>query len=51
MVKIRGVSTVDDYMKTNLCWWNEAAQVHAQGEAYQLQAFKEGMSKLLSRQD
>jgi SAM-dependent methyltransferase len=37
---------LDEYRKTNQEWWNEAAQVHAQGEAYQLQAFKEGMSKL-----
>ena len=37
---------MDEYRKTNQDWWNEAAQVHAQGEAYQLKAFKEGMIKL-----
>lgn len=37
---------MDEYIKTNQDWWNEAAQVHAQGEAYQLKAFKEGMIKL-----
>jgi hypothetical protein len=37
---------LDEYIKANQDWWNEAAQVHARGEAYQLQAFKEGMIKL-----
>ena len=46
LAKNRGVSTVDDYMKTNQDWWNEAAQVHAQGDAYQLKAFQEGLIKL-----
>ena len=26
---------MDEYRKANQQWWNEAAQVHAQGEAYQ----------------
>jgi len=46
LAKNRGVSTVDDYMKINQDWWNEAAQVHAQGDAYQLKAFQEGLIKL-----
>ncbi len=37
---------MDDYMKINQDWWNEAAQVHAQGDAYQLKAFQEGLIKL-----
>jgi SAM-dependent methyltransferase len=37
---------MDDYMKINQEWWNEAAQVHAQGYGYQLQAFLYGMNKL-----
>jgi SAM-dependent methyltransferase len=37
---------LDEYIKTNQDWWNEAAQVHAQGDAYRLKAFKEGMIKL-----
>lgn len=37
---------MDEYTTANQGWWNEAAQVHAQGEGYQLQAFKEGKSKL-----
>jgi hypothetical protein len=37
-----GGSTVDDYMKTNQEWWNEAAQ----GDAYLLKEFKAGMNKL-----
>ena len=37
---------MDDYMKTNQEWWNEAAQVHAQGDAYLLKEFKVGMNKL-----
>jgi SAM-dependent methyltransferase len=37
---------MDEYMKANQGWWNEAAQVHAQGEHYQLKEFKEGMTKL-----
>ncbi len=37
---------MDEYMKTNQDWWNEAAQVHAQGEAYQSKAFREGLNKL-----
>jgi hypothetical protein len=45
LAKNRGVSTVDDYMKTNQKWWNEVAQVHAQGDAYLLKEFKAGMNK------
>jgi hypothetical protein len=37
---------VDDYMKTNQDWWNEAAEVHAQGDAYKLKAFQKGLIKL-----
>lgn len=37
---------MDDYMKSNQDWWNEAAQVHAQGEAYQVESFREGLIKL-----
>lgn len=37
---------MDDYMKTNQDWWNEAAQVHAQGDAYKLKAFQKGLIKL-----
>jgi len=37
---------VDDYMKTNQEWWNEVAQVHAQGDAYLLKEFKAGLNKL-----
>ena len=33
---------MDEHMMTNREWWNEAAQVHAHGEAYRLKAFKEG---------
>jgi len=46
LAKNRGVSTVDDYMKTNQKWWNEVAKVHAQGDAYLLKEFKAGMNKL-----
>lgn len=46
LAKNRGVSTVDDYMKTNQKWWNEVAQVHAQGDAYLLKEFKAGMNEL-----
>src|SRR6266446_2300334 len=45
-VKNRGVSTVDDYIIINQEWWNEVAQVHAQGDAYLLKEFKAGMNKL-----
>ncbi|HLZ56166.1 MAG TPA: class I SAM-dependent methyltransferase [Ktedonosporobacter sp.] len=37
---------MDNYMKTNQDWWNEAAQVHAQGEGYQVKEFKKGLNKL-----
>src|SRR6266436_5957967 len=37
---------MDDYTKANLDWWNEAATVHAQGDAYQLASFKAGKTKL-----
>src|SRR5436305_1922898 len=37
---------MDDYMKSNLDWWNEAVGVHAKGDTYHLQSFKAGMSKL-----
>lgn len=37
---------MDTYTKTNQDWWNEAAEVHAQGKGYQLQAFKDGSIKL-----
>src|ERR1700726_4813238 len=34
------------YMKSNLDWWNDAALVHAGGDAYELETFKSGKSKL-----
>lgn len=37
---------MNDYMKANLDWWNDAAITHAQGDAYELTAFKSGKSKL-----
>ena len=37
---------MDDYMKDNQGWWNEAAQVHAQGEGYLMREFKQGLNKL-----
>src|SRR5258708_8676567 len=37
---------MDDYRKSNLDWWNEAAVVHAQGDAYELASFKAGKTKL-----
>lgn len=37
---------MDDYTKANLDWWNEAASVHARGDAYELAQFKSGKSKL-----
>src|SRR5260370_6260492 len=37
---------MDDYTKGNLDWWNEAAVVHAQGDAYELASFKAGKTKL-----
>ncbi len=37
---------MDSFMKTNQEWWNEAAQVHAQGDGYQVKEFKEGLNKL-----
>jgi len=37
---------MNNYIQTNQGWWNEAAQVHAQGEGYMLKEFKEGMIKL-----
>ena len=37
---------MNDYMKANLDWWNDAAITHAQGDAYELAAFKSGKSKL-----
>jgi SAM-dependent methyltransferase len=37
---------MDDYTKANLDWWNEAAVVHAQGDAYELASFKAGKTKL-----
>ena len=30
---------MDKYMKANQDWWNEAAQVHAQGDAYLMKEF------------
>jgi 2-polyprenyl-3-methyl-5-hydroxy-6-metoxy-1,4-benzoquinol methylase len=39
---------MNDYMKANLDWWNDAAITHAQGDAYELTAFKSGKSKLKS---
>lgn len=36
----------DNHTRTNQTWWNEAAEVHAQGEGYQLKEFKAGMNKL-----
>ena len=37
---------MNDYMKANLDWWNDAAITHAQGDAYELAAFKSGKTKL-----
>lgn len=37
---------MEDYKTYNLGWWNEAAQVHAQGEGYLMSEFKKGLSKL-----
>lgn len=37
---------MDNYMSTNKDWWNEAAQVHYQGEGYQVKEFREGLNKL-----
>ncbi len=37
---------MDDYTKSNLDWWNEAATVHSQGEGYELANFKAGKTKL-----
>src|SRR3954470_7062948 len=37
---------MDDYMRSNLDWWNDAAITHAQGDAYELAAFKSGKTKL-----
>src|SRR5437588_11802390 len=37
---------MNDYMKSNLDWWNDAAITHAQGDAYELTAFKSGKTKL-----
>jgi SAM-dependent methyltransferase len=37
---------LDEYTKANQDWWNDAAQIHAQGEGYELKAFKEGVTKL-----
>lgn len=37
---------MDDYTKSNLDWWNEAALVHALGDAYLVKEFKAGMNKL-----
>jgi len=37
---------LEAYLKTNQDWWNEAAQINAHGDAYQLKAFKDGMIKL-----
>ena len=39
---------IDEYSKINRDWWNEAAQIHAQGDGYQLKAFREGMIVLHS---
>lgn len=39
---------MDSYAQANQAWWNDAAQVHAQGEGYRLKEFKAGMSKLHS---
>ena len=42
-------TTMDDYMKANLDWWNEATIVHSQsqGDIYELASFKAGKTKLL----
>jgi SAM-dependent methyltransferase len=40
------VDNQDHHTLTNQAWWNEAAEVHAQGEGYQLKEFKAGMNKL-----
>jgi SAM-dependent methyltransferase len=37
---------MDSYIKANLDWWNEAVGVHAEGDTYDLELFKAGMSKL-----
>jgi hypothetical protein len=37
---------MDNYIKANLDWWNEAVGVHAQGDTYGLEAIKAGVSKL-----
>lgn len=37
---------MDHYTKTNQDWWNEAAQVHAQGDGYRMKEFKQGLIKL-----
>lgn len=39
---------MDGYIKENQDWWNEAAQVHAQGEGYLMSEFKKGLNKLHS---
>src|SRR5947199_90319 len=37
---------MDDFIKTNQDWWNEAAQVHASGHGYNMKEFRAGMIKL-----
>lgn len=37
---------MDEYMRANLDWWDEAVAVHAKGDTYLLESFKAGMSKL-----
>ena len=37
---------LDDFIKTNQDWWNEAAQVHASGHGYNMKEFRAGMIKL-----
>ena len=42
---------LNDEMKTNRGWWNEAARVHYRGDWYQMKEFREGGidSRLLPR--
>lgn len=37
---------LNDEMRANRDWWNEAAQVHYRGEGYEMKAFREGKIKL-----
>jgi SAM-dependent methyltransferase len=37
---------MDKYTEANLAWWNEAVDIHAQGDTYLLESFKAGRFKL-----